>query len=196
MQNRGANKRFAFRMRLAVEMLVDRLVQDSWGAQAELKYTRLRYELEIERRADERGLERLYITHESLAPIYFSHDSWLRRHAGNMKETWQKPIKKKRSTPFISTEARGNSSRIVLYLDDGEGPKSTRAERTQRTLLSSVDYTGFRHAFAAREEMRSWKFLQLNPETLRQPSSMLAHPFIMPDGSNLPACDNQARTTA
>ena len=32
------------RMRLAVEMFVERQVQDSWGAGAELKYTRLRYE--------------------------------------------------------------------------------------------------------------------------------------------------------
>src|SRR5437016_2551644 len=35
------------RMRMAVEMLVDRKVQDDLGREADLKYTRLRYELEV-----------------------------------------------------------------------------------------------------------------------------------------------------
>src|SRR5881398_1496390 len=35
------------RMRLAVEMLVDRKVQDDLGGKGELNYTRLRYELEV-----------------------------------------------------------------------------------------------------------------------------------------------------
>ena len=59
----------ADRLCLAVEMLVAPTVQDSWGAQAALRYTRLRYELAISRRTDEQGLERLYVEHEALAPI-------------------------------------------------------------------------------------------------------------------------------
>ena len=39
--------------RLAAEMLVEPTVQDSWGAQATIRFTRLRYELEVYRRADE-----------------------------------------------------------------------------------------------------------------------------------------------
>src|SRR4051812_10242659 len=35
--------------------------------------------------------------------------------------------------------------------------------------------------------MRSWKFLQLNPDVLRQPSSMVGNPFLSADGSNLPS---------
>jgi predicted ATPase len=34
-------------MKFAVELFIDREVQDSWGAEATLKYTRLRYELQM-----------------------------------------------------------------------------------------------------------------------------------------------------
>lgn len=57
---------------IAVEMLVDRKIQDSWGAQAEIKHTRMRYDLEITRRIDEQGLERLSVTDESLKAILHS----------------------------------------------------------------------------------------------------------------------------
>jgi len=51
------NGQKANKMKLAVEMLVDRSIEDSWGGKVELKYTRMRYELEISRRKDEQGLE-------------------------------------------------------------------------------------------------------------------------------------------
>lgn len=77
------------RMRLAVEMLVERQVQDSWGAQAGLKYTRMRYELEIARRPDEQGLERLYVIREALDPILRGSDAWFKRHVGKTQEAWR-----------------------------------------------------------------------------------------------------------
>ncbi|HEY1349859.1 MAG TPA: AAA family ATPase [Ktedonobacteraceae bacterium] len=52
-------------------------------------------------------------------------------------------------------------------------------------MLSSVINTEFPHAFAAGEEIRNWKFLQLNPEALRQPGPMLASPYLTWDGKNL-----------
>ncbi len=67
-------------MRLAAEMLVEPTVQDSCGAQTTIRFTRLRYELEIYRRADEQGLERLYVTKESLMPIRRSDGGWFKRH--------------------------------------------------------------------------------------------------------------------
>ena len=44
-----------------VEMLVNRQVTDAWGATAELKYTRLRYEVTIERITTELGIEDLNV---------------------------------------------------------------------------------------------------------------------------------------
>lgn len=175
------------RMRLAVEMLVERRVQDSWGAQANLKYTRLRYELEIVLRTDNQGLERLYVTWESLDSIRRKDDTWFERHVGKAKEAWRQPLKTGRTSPFISTTSEAGTTTIYLHQDGRSGRKASVAEKAERTVLSGVTNTEFPHAFAAREEMRTWRFLQLNPQVLREPSSMLAHPFVEPDGSNLPS---------
>ena len=56
-------------IRMAVEMMVDRRLRDELGKEVELKYTCLRYELEVVLRSDEYGLERPYITNESLEII-------------------------------------------------------------------------------------------------------------------------------
>lgn len=173
------------KMTMAVELLVDRSIQDSWGAQAELKYTRMRYELEITRRTDEQGLERLYVTHESLRAIPRSDDSWIKRHGLSTQSKWLPKLTGGRPS-FISTEASNTGpGTINLHQDGHGGRKSSVAEKIERTVLSGVTNTEFPHAFAAREEMRNWRFLQLNPEVLRFPSSMLASPFISPEGNNL-----------
>ncbi|MEE6130528.1 ATPase, partial [Chryseobacterium arthrosphaerae] len=36
---------------------------------------------------------------------------------------------------------------------------------------SSFDSIDFPHVLAAKEEMKSWKFLQLNPDDLREPTN-------------------------
>lgn len=174
-------------MRLAVELMVDRQIQDSWGAEETLKYTRLRYELHIARRTDPRGLERLYVTHESLRAISREKDGWLRRHIGKNAKNWLPKLKRGRQAPFISTSEEEGKRTIYLHQDGHGGRKASVAEKAERTILSGVNNVEFPHAFAAREEMRSWRLLQLNPEVLRQPSSMLAPPVIAPDGSNLPS---------
>jgi len=174
-------------MRLAVEILVERTAQDSWGAKVNIKFTRLRYELDIARRTDEHGLERLYVTKELLEPIRRSDDRWFKRHVSTAADTWQQPLKAGRNRAFISTEGTSELATIHLHQDGHGGRKASPAERVERTVLSGVMDTEFPHAFAAREEMRSWAFLHLNPDVLRQPSSMLANPDVSSDGSNLPS---------
>jgi predicted ATPase len=181
------NGNSAQEMSLVVDMLVESKVQDSWGAEAELTYTRLRYELKVARRMDDKGLERLYVIHEMLDSISRDTDTWFRSRVGKNKAAWQAPLKTGRGTPFISTETKAGTATIYLHQDGHGGRKSSVAEKVERTVLSGVTNTEFPHAFAAREEMRSWRFLQLNPEVLRQPSSMVSRPFVAPDGSNLPS---------
>ncbi|MDQ2810006.1 MAG: AAA family ATPase [Chloroflexota bacterium] len=176
------------RIQLAVEMLVAPQIQDSWGAEATLPYTRLRYALEIRRSTDELGLERLYVTHESLTAIARKNDEWIKKHIGEHESVWLPPLKSGRSAPFISTDtAEGSVATIYLHQDGRKGRRASVAEKAERTVLSGVTNTEFPHVLAAREELRSWKFLQLNPEVLRQPSSMVAHQFVSADGSNLPS---------
>ncbi len=167
-------------MRFGAEMLVDRQVRDDWGAEAELTYLRLRYELVIVRQPDERGLERLYVAHEDLRPIARGGDRWLNRY--NTLKNWLPRLTGGR-VAFISTDEE--KQEISLHQDGRSGRKLSVAQKAERTVLSSVINTEFPHAFAVREAMRAWRFLQLNPEVLRQPSPMLAPPTLGVDGSNL-----------
>lgn len=175
------------RMHLEVDMLVDRQVRDSWGAEAELKFTRMRYAVQIERRPDERGLERLYVTDEQLEPLPRGKDNWVKHYIGNDSQIWLPLLTGGRSTPFISTDKKSGIATINLHQDGHGGRKSSVAEKIERTVLSGVINTEFPHAFAAREEIRSWTFLHLNPDVLREPSSLVAAPYIMPDGANMPS---------
>src|SRR6266581_1452195 len=92
------------RMRLAVEMLVNRKVQGGGEAeQAEevklierviprqditLQFTRLRYELEITLGTDTYGLERLYLAHESLKSIPQEEDNWCKKYGLSSQNNW------------------------------------------------------------------------------------------------------------
>jgi predicted ATPase len=172
------------KMSLAVEMLVDRSIQDSWGTKAELKYIRMRYELALLRCNDEQGLERLYVLRESLKAIPRADDNWCKKHGLSAQNNWLPRVTGGRT--FISTEEPKSGQHIIHVHPDGHGGrKSLVAEKIERTVLSGVTNAEFPHAFAAREEIRNWRFLQLNPEVLRYPSSMLTSPFISSDGHNL-----------
>ncbi len=92
---------------LAVEMLVNRTIKDSWGAQASLKFIRMRYELEI-MRVNEQGLERLYVTNESLKAIARGEDQWSKKHGLTVQNGWLPKVTGGR-VAFISTERAQNS---------------------------------------------------------------------------------------
>lgn len=174
------------RIKLAVELLVEPRTRDSWGSEAQLKYTRMRYELTIVRQTDDNGLDRLYVEHEALNSIRRGEDRWIQRFGLVGKRYWLPALTGGRS-PFISTEPDREHGlpTVSLHQDGRSGRKSSVASRMERTVLSGVANTEFPHAFAVREEMRSWRFLQLNPEVLRQPSSMIGPQTMSADGRHL-----------
>lgn len=180
------NNKTVSEMKIAVELFVEKAIRDSWGVEAKLKTTRLRYELGVESRTDEQGLQRLNVISESLTALLRKKDSWFKKYVKNNKNAWQpSPAKSGRSLPYISTIKEEKT--LILHQDGhGGGRKTSLAENVERTILSGVTNTEFPHAFAVREEMRNWKFLQLNPDVLREPSSMLAKNTLGSDGSNLP----------
>ena len=180
-------------MRIAVELLVNRNVQDSLGKEAELNYTRLRYEIAIIQRTDERGLEQLQVIHESLRLIPQSEDGWLKKYFAPA-QMHMLPQQASRLQGFIGTfNARSTMPTVIeplticLYAD-GEGQeREFLAERVQRTVLSTIIYSNYPHSFAVRQEILSWRFLNLDPKELRKPSSMNAPTFLTRDGGNLAA---------
>ncbi|MYC93467.1 MAG: AAA family ATPase [Caldilineaceae bacterium SB0661_bin_32] len=173
------------RINLAVEMLVNREVQDDWGTRKELRYARMRYELVIVRRRDELDLDRLYVEHEMLATIPRNRDRWTKSYNLKTESAWIPRITGGRS-PFISTDLEMRKPTLTLHQDGRGGRRNIVAEQAERTVLSGIQNTEFPHAFAVAEEMRAWRFLHLNPGVLRQPSPMTATTKMAADGSFLP----------
>jgi len=163
---------YADEMSFAVELLINKSIRDNWGGEVVLKYTRLRYELKIQRRKNEQGLDDLYVTHESLVPLKHRKDSWVDRFIKKeFQEYWRPKVKTgKRGIPYIATELYNGKNAIKIHQDGKTGGKATPANAVSQTVLSGINSIDFPHVFAVKEEIRNWQFLQLNPQVLREPT--------------------------
>ncbi len=181
----GPDGRAADRIALACEMFVDATAEDVRGMHAEIRQTRLRYEVAIERVVDARGFERLQVAHEALSPIARGADAWARRYLRAGRERRQAPQRGWRSTPFISTDSGGALPVIHLHQDGHGGDVANVAHVSERTVIAGIANAEFPHAFAVREEMRSWRCFAVEPHAVRGGRPAHAHTFIGPDGGNL-----------
>ncbi|HEX2092199.1 MAG TPA: AAA family ATPase [Longimicrobiaceae bacterium] len=181
----GADGRPRDSMRLAVEVLLNPSVQDPWGRVEDIKFTRIRYEVGIERKTDDRGIERLVVTHESATPIMATQDRWKPHGKRPSKGFKQAYMHYGRTSPFLSTSAENGNPTFNIHQDPRAG-RTRSAIAAEATILSSITSAEFPHLFALREEMRTWKFLQLDPGALRKPSPKNAPETLEADGSNLP----------
>lgn len=173
-------------IRLAVELFIDRMVKDDWGAEKELSHTRLRYEIHIEQKAEEKtGIEKLYVRHEVLKPIEKRKDDWFKKFADN--EEWKPKKRSNNYKPYINTENKNGILAIALRQDGSRGGKPTPAKEIERSILSSVNSADFAHSFAVRQEFLSWKLLHLNPVKMREPSKILGPDKVNEDGEFLPS---------
>jgi predicted ATPase len=179
-----SNKHVSDEISFVVELLVDKKVKDNWGGEETLKYTRLRYELTIKRVKNSKGVEDFFITKEYLGTIRHDNDKWVIKYIPKGKlDFWRPKVKSgRRGIPYIRTE----NKTIKVPLDGKPGVgKEFPAEAISQTVLSGINSVEFPHVFAAKEEIRSWNFLQLNPEDLREPSLRTASDIIEPSGANL-----------
>lgn len=137
----GENE-YANEMQFCVEMLVNKEVRDAWGNEAKLKYTRLKYELHIERFTNSLGMQDIKLIHEQLT---------------NQDE----------DEFYIQTTKQVIDERLIISAGEGKITKNYIIDNATRNVLSSFDTVDFPHILAAKEEMKSWKLLQLNPSDLR-----------------------------
>lgn len=174
-------------MRFAVEVLVDPSVRDPWGRRVELRHTRLRYEVVLERQEMASGIDRVLVVRESATPITRGEDEgWAQRF--HLKPRFRKAhLRYQRPGALLSTEQDDAGVRTFHLHQDGRAGRNLRrpASEAQATVLYSVTDTEFPHLFALREEMRNWRLLQLDPALLRRPSSATAADLLAADGSNL-----------
>jgi len=169
----------------AVEVLLEPNVTDPWGASVELRHTRIRYEVSLERRTDDKGHERLFVTHESATQIAKKADRWSQEMLGASPRFEKQHVRySRRSEPFLSTRTETETPTFEIG-HDGRAGQSRSARAAEATVLSSITNTELPHLFALREEMRSWRLLQLDPASLRRPSAWNAPEILEPDGSNL-----------
>lgn len=173
-----------------VEILVDQTIKDNWGEESTLKYTRLQYELRIEKIRNSKGFDDLFVKYECLKPLRHQEDSWVKNNIPKQfLEFWRPKVKTgKRGKPYILTEEQDNKLKIKIPLDGKPGPgREFSANDITQSALSSVNSVEFPHIFAAKMEMLNWRFLTLNPEDLRAPSSRMAPDVVSPSGRNLAA---------
>jgi len=169
------------RLWLAAEVCLPPRVRDPWGEEYDVSHTRLRYEVEIERRRDDRGLERLFVVKEAATPIVRKDDKW---RALASREFQQGFLRYGRRKPLLETAL--DTERPLFHLhQDGKAGRKRPASAAEATVLSSIVNAEFPLLFALREELRNWRFLQLDPSALRRPSSALAGSVLGEDGTNL-----------
>jgi predicted ATPase len=170
-------------MRFAVEVLVAPQITDDFGVDTSVSATRLRYELTLERRS-ENGFERLFVTHESLAPIPEKLDKWFRANIPvRNRKLW---VIRKRREAYLSTST--GDGRIFLHQDKRSGKKQEiPLVRLDRTVLGSVNDAEYPTAYAMRREMQAWDVFCLNSTTMRMAAPIYQPAALLPDGSNLAA---------
>jgi len=171
----GENE-YAKEIEFIVEMLVNKTVNDAWGSEAVLKYTRLRYELKIKRFTNDFGMEDLAVTYEHLENLKHQKDQWIKLLPTRIRENWRPKVTTgRRQTPYIMTEVINDIPTVTIPQDGSQrgNKRKIPLNNVKRTVLSSFvlssfESIDFRHILAAKEEIKSWKFLELNPEDLCQ----------------------------
>ena len=195
-------------IKIAVEILLDSKVRDQLGQEIQLRYRRLRYDIEIAQGQDTYGLDRLYLRHEALKSIPLNRDEWYKKYRPSLQRNLQPNFTDDQAifmetklTPIAVIEALNESlmgkaertveqDMIYLYPDNDKDEQKVISRyftsEVQRTVLSTIANAAYPHAFAVHEELLSLRILHLNPEALRQSSLTKGPRYLSHDGGNLP----------
>ena len=162
------------RMSFAVEVLLEPTVVDQFGASVEINHTRLRYELVVEQRNDADGFVRPFVVKETATPLRSAEDEWVKKHRAS-QQFKRAHLSYKRQTSLLETVESAETGRSLFRLaqEGRQGRKrELSADAAEATVLSSITSAAdFPLLYALRKEIESWRFLQLDPASLRMPSS-------------------------
>lgn len=173
------------RIEIAVEVLVDPVARDPWGSEVTLSHTRMRYEITLERRQVRPGMERVQVSREAAYPIMRKDDQWARsvKPSKTFKSAY---LKYSRQKPLLTTETLKEGLSFSIHQDGKQG-RVRPASAAEATVLYSITNAEFPHLFALREEIKSWRLLQLDPAFLRRPAPVTSSDTLDADGGNLAA---------
>ncbi len=190
---------YADSMSFEAEMIIPLEGTDDLGQPATATITFLDYKLRLAYRKENgsRSLGGLELVQEVLSRIRlgdapdhlrFSHAAgeW-RRSAVRGKQLTK--LAGHRTAPFISTEGAGPERIVKIHQDGGSRgrARSLLGSSLPRTALSTANATESPTVTLARNEMRSWRLLQLEPSCLRKPDPFTAPAKLGSDGSHLVA---------
>jgi len=183
-------EKFDREMSLEAEMIVPLEGWDDLGQRAKATMTFLRYSVSIAYREDDNSLRSsgsLELIKEELVRI--TQTDAPSRLLFPHKKAWRdSAIRGRRASPFISTEGEGED-RVIKLHQDGKGGRTLRrsAGNLPRTVLSVSNAAESPTALLARREMQSWRLLQLEPSSLREPDGFTAPTKLGMDGAHLAA---------
>ncbi len=178
-------------MSFEAEMIVPPEGEDDLGQKAMATTTFVRYRLVLSRQNHMSvGPPELQIVSEELTHIK-QGEAWRHLPFPHTASTWRRSAVTGRRTAkgYISTEGAGAARVIKLHQDGGSSGRALEhsAANLPRTLLSAVKAAERPTATLARNEMRSWRLLQLEPAALRRPDSFTAPRRLGTDGAHLAA---------
>jgi predicted ATPase len=180
-------------MSFEADMIIPVRGTDDLGQEAVATTTFVRYKLCLKLRDQEGALSGLPIEIVSEELTHVRAGEYKKALGFKADKKWMNSaIHGRRSAPFyISTNEIDRT--ILVHQDNGPGKSSggrTRklsTSRLPRTVLSSANAVENPTATLVRQEMRSWKLLQLEPSALRKPDSFTAPTTMDAKGLHLPA---------
>lgn len=177
------------RIDIAAEFLLDASVQDPYGLKIDLGCTRIRYEVSIEQRKNDVGVERLQLVRERVSPIPKAEDRFWHRNgkdASAFNNAYARHTKKRR--PYLDTVESDGVPSFCIYPEGHGGQKRLiPGAGVESSVMASVaNGQDTPTLYALKEELKSWRFVQLDPRDLRRSSGMMASDELEPSGANLP----------
>jgi predicted ATPase len=161
------NQQLVPRIRMAVELFLDRTVKDLDNVEYTLDYTRFRYELEVTRRENSGKSPTFYISHELLTPIAPENDSWIKNHNLTIENGWLREFPDYlREKKLIYSTPQADDT-IVLHLAKENVYQSTSASLPEIPMLARVNDAQSVFALAVQQELVKWSFVDISPTLLR-----------------------------
>ena len=178
-------------MSFEAEMIISQEGVDDLGQQAKATTTLLRYRLVLAYRVDDHrsSLGSLELIEERLEHLKLGDWGKYLKFADRRIDWRDSVLKGKRRVPFISTRIQGENRVIKIHQDgrNSSRPQTILSKTLPRTVLSTINTAESPTALLARREMQSWRLLQLEPSSLREPDEFTTSPGLGSDGSRLPA---------
>ncbi|UOV01496.1 AAA family ATPase [Pseudoxanthomonas mexicana] len=191
------------RIEFRAEMVIPPVGFDDFGQRAEASATFVYYELTLALESSEDGASRIRLEREELN--YIAKAESPRRITFAHSKRWIDSVVKAsaRRTTFIQTDQDDRRGAVIrLQSDRMQGQDKTKrgggsatgfsAVSLPRTVLSSAQNADeARTAVIVRNEMRSWRQLQLEPSALRSVDDFESPPRIDSSGKHVPSVLNR-----